>query len=137
MKWKEGLSEHFITEQCVRQGGAVSADLYKVYINPLLNLICESVLGDKIGNINYSAPTCADDVAIISSDPRELQMMVDMAVDFSRREGYSLQPTKSVILPVKTGAYHCSYSPLFRQPIISTTHYSNSPLLRRPIFPTI
>jgi hypothetical protein len=31
-------------------------------------------------------------------------MMVDMAVDFSRREGYSLQPTKNVIyiLPVKT-----------------------------------
>jgi hypothetical protein len=27
--------------------------------------------------------------------------MVDIAVDFSKREGYLLQPTKSVVLPVK------------------------------------
>lgn len=32
--------------------------------------------------------------------------MVDISVDFSRREGYILQPTKSVILPVKTTAKH-------------------------------
>ena len=102
VKWKGELSEQFIIEQGGRHGGALSDDLYNVYINPLLNLLCESGFGGKIGNINCSAPTCADDVAIISSDPRELQMMVDMAVDFSCREGYSLQPTKSVILPVKT-----------------------------------
>ena len=34
------------------------------------------------------------------------------------------------------GAYHCSDIPLFRQPIIPTTHYSDSPLLRRPIILT-
>jgi hypothetical protein len=102
VKWKGELSEQFILEQGGRHGGALSADLYNVYINPLLNLLCESGFGGIIGNINCSAPTCADDVAIISSDPRELQMMVDMAVDFSCREVYSLQPTKSVILPVKT-----------------------------------
>ena len=28
--------------------------------------------------------------------------MVDIAVDFSKREGYQLQPAKSVILPVKS-----------------------------------
>jgi hypothetical protein len=28
--------------------------------------------------------------------------MINIAYDFSQREGYSLQPTKSVILPVKT-----------------------------------
>jgi hypothetical protein len=27
---------------------------------------------------------------------------VDIAVDFSKREGYQLQPAKSVILPVKS-----------------------------------
>ena len=34
------------------------------------------------------------------------------------------------------GAYHCSDSPLFWQPIIPTTHYSDSPLFRQPIIPT-
>ena len=68
MKWKGELSEQFILEQGGRHGGALSADLYNVYINPLLNLLCESGFGGIIGNINCSAPTCADDVAIISSD---------------------------------------------------------------------
>jgi hypothetical protein len=48
------------------------------------------------------APTCADDVALISNNPLELQTMIDIVVDFSKREGYLLQPTKSVVLPVKS-----------------------------------
>ncbi|VDI27647.1 Hypothetical predicted protein [Mytilus galloprovincialis] len=102
IKWNGHLSEPFLVEQGVRQGGAISADLYKVYVNPLLNLLCETGLGGKIGNINCCAPTCADDVAIIATNPLEIQSLVDIAVDFSRREGYLLQPTKSVILPVRT-----------------------------------
>jgi hypothetical protein len=57
------------------------------------------VLGGKIGNINVCAPTCADDVALIAYNPLDIQTMVDIAVDFSKREGYQLQPAKSVILP--------------------------------------
>ena len=37
---------------------------------------------------------------------------------------------------LKTGAYHCSDSPLFRRPIIPTTHYSDNSLFRQPITPT-
>lgn len=106
VKWNGKYSDPFKIDQGVRQGGALSADLYKVYINPLLNLLCESGMGGKIGNINCCAPTCADDIAIIANNPLEIQSMVDISVDFSRREGYILQPTKSVILPVKTTAKH-------------------------------
>jgi hypothetical protein len=45
--------EFFIIEQGVRQGGALSADLYKVYINPLLDILSNSGLGGKIGVNNY------------------------------------------------------------------------------------
>jgi hypothetical protein len=48
----------------------------------------------KIGNINCCAPTCADDVALIANNPFDIQTMVDIAVDFSKREGYLLQPQK-------------------------------------------
>lgn len=103
IKWNGQISEEFfIIEQGVRQGGALSADLYKVYINPLLDILSNSGLGGKIGNINCCAPTCADDVALISNNPLELQTMIDIVVDFSKREGYLLQPTKSVVLPVKS-----------------------------------
>ncbi|CAG2239701.1 unnamed protein product [Mytilus edulis] len=105
VKWDNSFSEdYFKIEQGVRQGGTLSADLYKLYINPLLNFLCDSGLGGKIGNINCCAPTCADDVALLACNPLDIQTMVDIAVDFSKREGYHLQPSKSVILPVKSKA---------------------------------
>ena len=95
IKWKNQISKSMISiEQGVRQGGALSADLYKVYVNPLLDILSNSGLGGKIGNINCCAPTCADDVVLIANNPIDIQTMVDIAVDFSKREGYLLQPQK-------------------------------------------
>ena len=70
-------------------------------INPLLNILSSTGLGGKIGNVNCCTPTCADDVALIANNPLDIQTMADIAVDFSKREGYLLQPMKSVVLPVK------------------------------------
>jgi hypothetical protein len=70
--------------------GSLSADLYKVYVNLLLDILSNSGLGGKIGNINCCAPTCADDVALIANNPFDTQTMVDIAVDFSKRELVSL-----------------------------------------------
>ena len=99
IKWNSQMSNTMLkTEQGVRQGGALSADLYKAYINPLLNILSSAGLGGKIGNINCCAPTCADDVALIANNPLDIQTMVD----FSKREGYLLQPMKSVVFAVNT-----------------------------------
>ena len=101
VKWKNQSSETFPIEQGVRQGGTLSADLYKVYVNQLLNLLTDSNMGGRIGAINCCAPTCADDIALVGNNPLEIQSLVNIAYDYSRREGYLLQPEKSVILPVK------------------------------------
>ncbi|VDI76287.1 Hypothetical predicted protein [Mytilus galloprovincialis] len=83
VKWDTSFSEdYFKIEQGVRQGETLSAYLYKLYINPLLNFLCDSGLGGKIGNINCCAPTCADDVALLACNPLDIQTMVDIAVDF-------------------------------------------------------
>ncbi|VDI75232.1 Hypothetical predicted protein [Mytilus galloprovincialis] len=102
VKWRNNTSQIFEIEQGVRQGGAISADLYKLYVNPLLNILSGTGLGGHIGDIGCCAPTCADDVAIISNNPMELQMLIDIAANFSKREGYTLQPTKSVVIPIST-----------------------------------
>ena len=44
------------------------------------------------------APTCADDLAILSNYPYETQMLINMAFDYSSREAYLLQPAKSSII---------------------------------------
>jgi hypothetical protein len=102
IKWKREFSEEFKIEQGVRQCGTLSADLYKIYVNQLLDILDCAGVGANIGSIKCCAPTCADDIALIGSNPQDIQTMINIAYDISQREGYSLQPTKSVILPVKT-----------------------------------
>ncbi|MES9904479.1 MAG: reverse transcriptase domain-containing protein [Sedimenticola sp.] len=102
VKWRNKLSDPYINQQGVRQGGVLSADLYKVYINELLDRLSNTGIGATIGNITVPAPTCADDVTLISSDPNELQRLINITKDYSFMEGYQLQEVKSVILRVKT-----------------------------------
>ncbi|VDI62656.1 Hypothetical predicted protein [Mytilus galloprovincialis] len=49
IKWRNKTSVVFEIEQGVRQGGTISADLYKLYVNPLLNLLCDTGIGGHIG----------------------------------------------------------------------------------------
>ncbi|MES9884980.1 MAG: reverse transcriptase family protein [Sedimenticola sp.] len=102
VKWDGLKSQPYVCEQGVRQGGILSTDLYKVYVNGLLDRLNQNHDGAKIGEINCVAPTCADDVALLSSNPETLQSLINTAVDYSKMERYILQPTKSVILPINT-----------------------------------
>ncbi len=102
IRWEGELSEKFNIQQGVRQGGLISTDLYKVYINPLLDSLSSSLIGGKIGEINCVAPTCADDVTLLSDSPTTLQALINIADDYSRLERYQLHPAKSVVMPIKS-----------------------------------
>jgi hypothetical protein len=102
IKWKGYLSEQFAINQGVRQGGILSTELYKRYINSLLIKLDEARLGVCLGDIHCPAPTCADDVALMSTSPLNLQLQISIAADYSKRERYELQPSKSMILPIGT-----------------------------------
>ena len=43
---------------------------------------------------------CADDVALISDTPYDLQILFNTAVLYSQKHHYTLQPQKGVIIPV-------------------------------------
>ena len=66
IKWEGQMSTPFKVTQGVRQGGILSADLYKVYVNDLLDRMLHSNIGGHIGNIPCNAPTCADDMSSLS-----------------------------------------------------------------------
>lgn len=101
VKWGGYVSEPFKVNQGVKQGGILSTDLYKLYINPLLDRLESSGIGYKIGNISTNNTACADDIALISENHHEAQILVNMATDFAYMEGYELQPTKSVVINVE------------------------------------
>ena len=103
VKWEGRFASTFPILQGVRQGGILSADLYKLYVNQLLNRLESNSTGCWIGDIVCNAPTCADDLSTLGDSERSLQVLCNIAYDYSVMEQYQLQPTKSVVLSVQTG----------------------------------
>ena len=103
VRWLGQTSESFYNHQGVRQGGILSTDMYKVYLNPQLNRLSETGEGGTIGEIDCAAPTAADDIAAVTDKPSSLQILVGTSDDFSRMEHYVLQPEKSVVMAIPGG----------------------------------
>ena len=97
VKWRGELSPTYVNQQGVRQGDVLSANLYKVYNNGMLDRIVNSRKGATVGSIGIPAPTCADDMTLMSDDSCRLQFMIDICKDSSELDGYTLQEIKSVI----------------------------------------
>lgn len=76
IKWKNTVSDSFIIHQGIRQGGVMSADLYKIYVDPLLHNLQCSNLGMFIGDIPCPATACADDVTLNSSKSCDTQTLI-------------------------------------------------------------
>ena len=96
--WNGELSRKFPILQGVRQGGILSAGHYKRYNNPLLLQLESNFTGVIIGTEKVQHITCADDLALISTSPKEMTLMVKQVEDFSNDNRYRINPTKSNIL---------------------------------------
>ena len=103
VRWMGQTSKSFYIHQGVRQGGVLSTNMYKIYLNPSLNRMSETGEGVKIGEIDCSAPTAADDTAPVTNEPLSLQTLVGTSDDFSRMERYVLQPEKIVVMVIRGG----------------------------------
>ena len=93
-------SSPFDIHQGVKQGGLLSAELYKLYVNYLLKMCKDSDLGIKIGSLTLNAVACADDVAVLTDNTAALQILLNYAYHYSNLHFYLIQPQKSVILPI-------------------------------------
>ena len=93
-------SDPFKVNQGVRQGGILSADLYKVHIKLALERLKNSGVGCRIGDIFWGAAACVDDLTMGSKDPGGGQAMLSESEDFSTLERFDYQPVKSVTVTV-------------------------------------
>lgn len=75
VKWLGDCSQDFPINQGVRQGGILSTHLYKVYIDPLLEILKSKRLGFRLGTVYIGSPTVADDVTFLTKLREELQLM--------------------------------------------------------------
>ena len=100
VKWENSISDPFDVTQGVRQGGILSADLYKLYANPVMDRIQMSNIGGCIGNILSNQSGCADDLTLNTNSSSDSQILTDIAVDNSDMERFELQVKKSVEIVV-------------------------------------
>ena len=98
VKWQGQISPTYVNQKGVRQGGILSADLFKVYNNGTLERIDDSGDGATIGNVGVQAPTCADDLTVMSNTANGLQSLIYICDDTSQMDGYENQEVKSVIM---------------------------------------
>lgn len=87
IKWNGKISDQFKVLQGVRQGGILSTDLYKLYVNPLLDRLTSSNIGLKIGNVVCNTRACVDDIALMSRNEVDMQIQINMSNDFAGMEG--------------------------------------------------
>ncbi|MES9882130.1 MAG: reverse transcriptase family protein [Sedimenticola sp.] len=98
VKWVQELSASFDVGQGVRQGGVLSTHFYKTYINDLLTELEQNRLGLHIGSVYVGCPCCADDVALLSDNHDELQVMLNVAARYAAQHRYNIHPVKSKVI---------------------------------------
>ncbi len=91
-------SRPFAMRQGVRQGGILSAKLYLLYVNGLLDKLSNTKKGCMVLDLNACSPTQADDVAILSSSTQGLKCMLDMCEQYSSDWRFTLSAQKSEVM---------------------------------------
>ena len=87
--WNSKISRKFAIKQGVRQGAILSPLLYSIFVDALLDQLTASGLGATLNGIFCGAPMYADDLALISGSPSELQSMLDIVDAYSTLWNYS------------------------------------------------
>ena len=98
INWNGNVSRKFEIKQGVKQGGLLSADLFKLYSNDTFETLNNTNVGGTIGDIIVCVPGCADDVAVQSNNPHDLQMLVNGFKLNSDTHRCIRQPQKSVVV---------------------------------------
>jgi hypothetical protein len=97
VKWQGQLSRAITEGQGLKQGGQHSAEQYKGYTNPTLNIYTDNMIGFHMGTVPANIPTCADDLACISRTRTELQTMISIANNEAQKDHYSFGETKTKV----------------------------------------
>ena len=115
VKWSNLLSRSILELQGVRQGGIPSTELFKARCNDLLEVLSTSGLGYSIGSVDVSAPTCADDMTLLSDKAINLQSMINLAAVDSNRERYNFSTKKTRVMVMNSNVMNAwNESPMWK-----------------------
>ena len=78
VKWNNCESDSFTISNGVKQGGIISAPLFAIYIDPLLEKLNNTKEGCYIGNICANAFAYADDIVLLSPSCTALRNLINI-----------------------------------------------------------
>ena len=98
VKWHDKLSNWLHEQQGLHQGVETSIGAFIARENHIFSTLDQSFLGTRIGTISVSVPACADDIALLSESPIDLQSMIRLAEADAYQKRYTYNPTKSTTM---------------------------------------
>ena len=98
VKWNNGVSNVFNVSNGVRQGAILSPILFNIYMDELIEKLCEEGNGCWVGSQFYGVLVYADDILLLSPSLTGLQRMLDTCSSFGKSTGLTFNPKKSVCI---------------------------------------
>merc|ERR1712228_881650 len=92
------LTEEFETNKGVKQGGVLSPIRFSIYINKLIEELKATKLGIDIGGEKVNALFYADDIILITEKREELQKLMNVVTEYSRKWRCQINRSKSQIV---------------------------------------
>ena len=85
-------------EQGLKQGGVLSTSMLTMFMDDKIRAMLDARVGATIGEKTVPVIAYADDEVLISTDPAELQMLLDIAYQHSRLWRYRYSAAKSKVV---------------------------------------
>lgn len=111
VQWNGNKSEYFNISNGVKQGAVLSALLYTIYVEELIDNIHNTKLGCHIGNKCASVFIYADDIIILSPTRQAMQSLLDICATFANSYGLLYNYTKCKVM------------------LFCNIHFDNTPIL--------
>ena len=98
VRWKNSLSESFPISNGVRQGGVLSPTLFTMYIDDLLDDLCNLGVGCFWDSMFAGAFGYADDVVLLAPSPAALRLMLRCCEDFASKHRLRFNMSKTQLI---------------------------------------
>ena len=97
----EECSDVFRTTIGVKQGGPLSPTLFAIYIEDLIEEIEKEKLGPFINEIGVDLILYADDILLIGSTDKDIQVKIGIVEQFGHKNEIKFNPVKTFLLNFK------------------------------------
>lgn len=116
------ISDQFLNQQGVKQGGILSANFYKAYNKNILDTLQNSGLGYYIGTLYVGSPTCADDIMLCTNSGQEASGLLKIVEQCTSKDRVKINSKKNEILQTRPNKKRSKIRTIWRCNFRKTVH---------------